>query len=90
MRTSANSEDLDEVPYNAAFHHGLHCLLSKMIFRERYKQLSFLAHRIRISDILSWDRKSYLTHVILPRLSREGCTLVVLELTRHMFTYLLY
>ena len=38
-----------------------------------------LAHQIRISDILSWDRKSYLTHVILPRLSREGCTLVVLE-----------
>ena len=43
-----------------------------------------LANRItRISDILSWDRKSYLTHAILTRLSREGCTLVVLELT-HM------
>ena len=42
-----------------------------------------LAHRIKISDILSWDRKSYFTHVILPMLSREGCTLVVLELT-HM------
>ena len=25
-----------------------------------------LAHRIRISDILSWDRKSYVIHVILP------------------------
>ena len=33
---------------------------------------SILAHRIRISDILPWDRKSYLTHAILPRLSREG------------------
>ena len=32
----------------------------------------FLAHRIRVSDILPWDRKSYLTHVILSRLSREG------------------
>ena len=42
-----------------------------------------LAHRIWISNILSWDRKSYLNHAILPRLSREGCTLVVLELT-HM------
>ena len=42
-----------------------------------------LAHRIGISVILSWDRKSYLTHAILPRLSREGCALVVLELT-HM------
>ena len=31
-----------------------------------------LAHRIRISKILPWDRKSYLTHAILPRLSREG------------------
>ena len=31
-----------------------------------------LAHRIRISEILSWDRKSYLNHAILPRLSREG------------------
>ena len=34
-------------------------------------------------DISSLDRKSYLTRVILPRLSHEGCTLVVLELTRH-------
>ena len=33
---------------------------------------TFLAHRIRISEILTWDRKSYLTQAILPRLSREG------------------
>ena len=39
-----------------------------------------LTHQIRISDILSWDRKFHLTHVILARLSGEGCTLVVLEL----------
>ena len=32
----------------------------------------FLAHRIRISEILPWNRKCYLTHAILPRLSREG------------------
>ena len=31
-----------------------------------------LAHRIGISEILPCDRKSYLTHAILPRLSREG------------------
>ena len=32
----ANSVDPDEMPHNAAFHHGLHYLLSiKMIFRER-------------------------------------------------------
>ena len=33
-----------------------------------------LAHWIRISEILPWDRKSYLTHAILPRLTREGYT----------------
>ena len=33
---------------------------------------AFLAHPIRISEILPWDRKSYLTHAILPRLPREG------------------
>ena len=32
----------------------------------------FLAHRIRISEILPWDGKSYLIHAFLPRLSREG------------------
>ena len=31
-----------------------------------------LAHRIRISEILPWVRKSYLTQTILPRQSREG------------------
>ena len=30
-----------------------------------------LAHRERISEILPWDRKSYLTEAILPRLSRK-------------------
>ena len=34
----------------------------------------FLAHWIRTCAILPWDRKSYLTHVNLPRLSREGFT----------------
>ena len=32
----------------------------------------FLAHGIRISELLPWNRKSYLTHTILPRLSFEG------------------
>ena len=36
------------------------------------KGTGILAHRIRISEILPWDRKSYLTHAILPRLSPEG------------------
>ena len=42
----------------------------------------FLAPRISTYEILPWDRNSYLTHVILHRLSREDCTLAVLELTR--------
>ena len=29
-----------------------------------------LAHQICTSEILPWDRKSYLTHAILPKLSR--------------------
>ena len=33
---------------------------------------SILADWIGISEILPWDRKSYLTHPILPRLSGEG------------------
>ena len=44
-----------------------------------YTQNMF-AHRISISDILPWDRKSYLTNAILPRLSCESCTGFVLEL----------
>ena len=35
----------------------------------------------RTSVFLSWVRNSYLTHVILPKLSREDCSLVVLKLT---------
>ena len=49
----------------------------------KYNVNAFLAHRIRIAEILPWDRKSCLADVTLPRLSREGCALVVLELT-HM------
>ena len=32
----------------------------------------FLAHQIRINEILPWDKKSYFTQAFLPRLSREG------------------
>ena len=35
-------------------------------------RLVFLSHWIRISEILPWDRISYLTQAILPRLSCEG------------------
>ena len=39
---------------------------------EQLLYIIFLAHGIRISGILPWDKKSYLTHAILPRLSCEG------------------
>ena len=41
MRALVNSEDPDEMPHDAAFHQGLHCLLiqTKTIFRERIKIL---------------------------------------------------
>ena len=35
-------------------------------------EFQLLTYRIRISEILPWDRKSYLTQAILPRLSREA------------------
>ena len=67
---------------------ALLCVFSSfaiILFRrkEMVALLCLLAHRIRIIDISFWDRKSYLTNVIIRRLSREGCTLVVLGLTRH-------
>ena len=36
MGPFVNSEDPDEMPHNASFHQGLHCLLfkTKSIFRE--------------------------------------------------------
>ena len=37
-----------------------------------YVRKTFFAHRIRISEILPWVRKSYPIQAILPRRSREG------------------
>ena len=41
MSMFANSEDPDEMPHNAAFHQGLHCLFVKVktIFRQKIKYL---------------------------------------------------
>ena len=36
------------------------------------RRTDILAHLIRISEILPWDRKPYLSQAILLRLSREG------------------
>ena len=53
-----------------------HCVLpmEQLVLSDKWARNIFLANRIRISEILPWDRKSYLTHAILPRLSRECFT----------------
>ena len=43
----------------------------------------FLAHWIRISEILPWDRKSNLTHGVLPMLSHEGSCIGCLIIGTH-------
>ena len=35
MSTLANSEDPGEMPHNAAFHQGLHCLLGQNLSSEK-------------------------------------------------------
>ena len=51
---------------------------------EKWGILFFFAHRIRISEILPWDRKSYLSHAILLRTSSNvimcNCILDFLKL----------
>ena len=51
----------------SSFYHkiNVHATISARAFNI----LVILAHRIRISEILHWDRRSYLTHAILPRTS---------------------
>ena len=52
----------------------------ELFFVKRFnnKQFFILTQHIKISEILAWVRNSYLTHVILPRLSRDYCSLVAL------------
>ena len=42
---------------------------------------SFLAQKIRISEFLAWVMNSFLIHVILSRVLRAACTLIVLKVT---------
>ena len=41
MDTLANSVDPDEMPHNAAFHQGLHCLLHQNLSSEKEIQYFF-------------------------------------------------
>ena len=41
MGTLLNSKVQDEMPNDAAFHHGLHCLLRQKQSSEKEKQVSF-------------------------------------------------
>ena len=57
----------------------VHSAVINSLSESREKQI--LAQRIRTSDISAQVRNSYLTHVILPKLSHVGCSLVGLKLT---------
>ena len=61
MHTLANSEDLDEMLHDAAFHQGLHCLLSKIktIFRKRIT-ISFRNLLPVIPQYIQWTIKGVL------------------------------
>ena len=41
MPSLANSEDPDEMPHHAAFHQGLHCLLSQKQSSEKGETILF-------------------------------------------------
>ena len=59
-------------------------LINSIIHEHSCENIYFLyTISIRKFEILPWDRNSYLTHIILPRLSLEDHSLVVLELS-HM------
>ena len=76
--TVANREDPGQTASDLGL---LYLCVSLWQITDLNLRTSILAHRIRISEILPWDRKSYLIHAILPRLSHEGFhTKVVLEL----------
>ena len=44
---------------------------------------NILAHQIRISEIVRWDRNSYLTHAILPRMSSYVITVPLIVQCKH-------
>ena len=50
MSTLSNSEDSDEMPHNAAFHQGLHCLLRQNRSSEK-EIISFGNYNIRLINI---------------------------------------
>ena len=53
-------------------------------YRPSHFKIKFLAHQIRISDILSWVINSNLTQVIFPMLSSGVGTLAVFKLLHHL------
>ena len=45
--------------------------------------MNFLAHQIRKSMIFTWDRDSYLTHVISPRRCAENSCVNIMSMLSH-------
>ena len=50
MRTFANSEYPDEMPHTAAFHQGLHCLLTKNLFSD--KETDFFGNHMFVCSFM--------------------------------------
>ena len=59
MGTFTNSEDPDEMPHNAAFHQGLHCLLKQIRFSEKI-QYVLLNYNLTPPRYLQWTISSLL------------------------------
>ena len=57
MGTLTNSEDPDEMPHDAAFHQGLHCLLSQNQSSEKEKSMlkSSIRSEIMLKNIISMN-----------------------------------
>ena len=66
MHTLANSEDLDEMPNNAAFHQGLHSLLTQN--RSSEKEIQFLFENYNLLPInIQWTLPSYGPLITTPK-----------------------
>ena len=63
---------VSHIPNKIRNDRGTDPLNIETLFGIAHEIFIFLAHWIRISEIFPWDRKSYLTNAILPRLSHKG------------------
>ena len=60
MLTLTISEDPDEMPHNAAFHQGFHCLLRQKISSEKEIHVQFY---LEIVTCDQWENAPYVSHI---------------------------